>query len=232
LFGHRRGAFTGAVADQLGVFEAADGGTIFLDEIGDIPASVQTSLLRVLQEKEITRLGDAKPTKVNVRILAATHRDLAQAAAAGTFRQDLLYRIRVTRIPVPPLRDRRDDVPLLVSWFLGRMRGAGGRPVDDISRDAMDALVRYDWPGNVRELKSAIESAVISCPTSVIQITDLPVEVTAAAGAALSPDERQRILEALARTEGNRAAAARLLGIGRTTLYRRLKELDIAIEES
>ena len=232
LFGHRRGAFTGAVADQLGVFEAADGGTIFLDEIGDIPASVQTSLLRVLQEKEITRLGDAKPTKVNVRILAATHRDLGQAAAAGTFRQDLLYRIRVARIPVPPLRDRRDDVPLLVSWFLGRMRGAGARPVDDISRDAMDALVRYDWPGNVRELKSAIESAVISCPTSVIQTSDLPAEVTAAAGAALSPDERQRILEALARTEGNRAAAARLLGIGRTTLYRRLKELDIAVEES
>jgi transcriptional regulator with PAS, ATPase and Fis domain/ligand-binding sensor domain-containing protein len=231
LFGHRRGAFTGAVADQIGLFEAADGGTIFLDEIGDVPAAVQTSLLRVLQEKEITRLGDAKPTRVNVRVIAATHRDLSKAVADGTFRSDLLYRIRVARVPVPPLRERRDDIPVLVSWFLGQMRGAAAKPVNDISRDAMDALVRYDWPGNVRELKSAIESAVIACTTSVIQVTDLPREVVAAAAAPLSPNERQRILEALARTAGNRAAAARLLGIGRTTLYRRLKELDISEPE-
>jgi DNA-binding NtrC family response regulator/ligand-binding sensor domain-containing protein len=231
LFGHRRGAFTGAISDQIGLFEAADGGTIFLDEIGDIPVAVQTSLLRVLQEREITRLGEAKPMKVNVRVLAATHRDLSQAAAAGTFRLDLLYRIRVARIPVPPLRERREDIPLLVSWLLGQARGATHRHVEDISRDAMDALVRYDWPGNVRELKSAIESAVIGCATTVVQIGDLPRDVAAAVGAALSPDERQRILEALARTEGNRAAAARLLGMGRTTLYRRLKELGIETDD-
>lgn len=234
LFGHRRGAFTGATADHIGLIEAAHGGTLFLDEIGDIPLGVQASLLRVLQEKEITRLGESVPRKVDVRILAATNRDLNQAVMDGTFRQDLLYRIRVGRIHLPPLRQRLEDVPLLVAWFLGQLRASTAVAVQDVSREAMDLLMEYSWPGNVRELKNAIEYAAAHCRGSVIQIKDLPKEIVGVSGA-ISPaadkhDERQRILEALTRAEGNRARAARQLGIGRTTLYRRMKALGIEIE--
>lgn len=235
LFGHRRGAFTGATADHIGLIEAAHGGTLFLDEIGDIPLSVQTSLLRVLQEKEITRLGESVPRKVDVRILAATNRDLGQAVVEGTFRQDLLYRIRVGRIHLPPLRQRLEDVPLLVAWFLGQFRASTGAPAQDVSREAMDLLMEYPWPGNVRELKNAIEYAAAHCAGSVIQIKDLPPEIVGipgplSAGTDERQDERQRILEALTQAEGNRARAARRLGIGRTTLYRRMKALGIDIE--
>jgi PAS domain S-box-containing protein len=235
LFGHKRGAFTGAVADQMGVFEAAGGGTLFLDEIGDIPASVQTNLLRVLQEKEITRLGESKPRQIDVRLIAATNRDLSQEVAAGRFREDLLYRIRVTRIHLPPLRERREDIPLLVAWFLGQFRAAEEESVRDVSQEAMQTLVNYSWPGNVRELKSAIESAVVRCKGPMIQVADLPPELTGTAPRSmliggLMQDEKQRILDALERTGGNRKAAARLLGMGRSTLYRKLEELGIKPE--
>jgi len=231
LFGHRRGAFTGAVQDHKGLFEAADGGTLFLDEVGDIPANVQTSLLRVLQEREIVRLGDSKPLKVDVRVLAATHHNLADDVARGTFRSDLLYRIRVVRIHLPPLQQRREDIPLLVSHFLGQCGAAAGKRVEGISKDAMRILLSYRWPGNVRELKSAVEFAIVRSKGHVIEAGDLPAEIVAgnpppAALEAEGADERQRLLAALKAARGNRVAAARLLGISRATLYRRLAELN------
>jgi DNA-binding NtrC family response regulator len=235
LFGHKKGSFTGAIDSQEGVFEAAHGGTIFLDEIGDIPAGVQTSLLRVLQEREITRLGEAKPRKVDVRVLAATHHRLADDVEKGTFRRDLLYRIRVARLQIAPLRERPDDVPVLASFFLGQFRSIMEKPVHQISQEAMEALEAYSWPGNVRELKSAIESAVIHCKASVIQYGDLPPEVTAphvpnpARREQSLPDERNRILVALREANGNRSEAARLLGMSRRTFYRRLLEYDLPL---
>lgn len=235
LFGHKRGAFTGAVSDQQGLIEAAEEGTLFLDEIGDIPLTVQTSLLRVLQEWEITRLGESRLRKVNVRVLAATHHNLAHDVTTGTFRADLLYRIRVGRVLLPALRERREDIPLLISHFLNQYRATTGRPVEAVSNDALRLLMAYTWPGNVRELKHAIEFAVIRCPHTIIRPEDLPPEV-------LNQDERipmdlpeemplenekEQILSALKQTGGNRSAAAKLLGIARLTLYRRMSRLGI-----
>jgi PAS domain S-box-containing protein len=178
LFGHRRGAFTGAVTDQKGVFEAAGEGTVFLDEIGDIPPSVQTSLLRVLEENEITRVGDSKPQKIKARIVAATHRNLQEEVAKGQFRKDLLYRIRVARIQVPPLRKRRGDIPLLVASFLAENRVATGKALSEVCREAMQVLERYPWPGNVRELKNALSYAAVHCKSSVLRLQDFPEEIT------------------------------------------------------
>jgi DNA-binding NtrC family response regulator/ligand-binding sensor domain-containing protein/PAS domain-containing protein len=236
LFGHRRGAFTGANDDHVGLFESANQGTLFLDEIGDIPPTVQMSLLRVLQEREITRLGDSRPRKIDVRVIAATHRDLAAEVAAGRFRQDLLYRIRVARIVVPSLRDHRQDIPLLVAWFLGQARTATGKAIHDVTSDVMDTLMRHPWPGNVRELKSAIDSAAIGARGAVIQLSDLPPEILDAGdrrpagepvAIVFAGSEREQIEAAIARAGGNRAAAARLLGVSRATFYRRLRMLGI-----
>jgi transcriptional regulator with PAS, ATPase and Fis domain len=237
LFGHKRGAFTGAVGDQAGLFESADGGTVFLDEIGDIPLNVQTSLLRVLQEKEITRLGEAKPRKVNVRVLAATHHNLNEDVVRGTFRTDLLYRIRVARIHLPPLRDRRDDIPLLAGAFLGQIRATMGKGVDQISPEALRLLLTYAWPGNVRELKNTIEFAAIGCKGRRIDATDLPPEISRPQPNApastfvpcTSHDERTQLLRALNQASGNRSEAAKLLGMSRATLYRRLANHRIDI---
>ena len=229
LFGHRRGAFTGALEDRKGVFEEAEGGTILLDEVGDMPSVVQTALLRVLQEKEVTRVGEARPRKVNVRVVAATHHRLADQVAAGLFRQDLLYRIRVARICISPLRERRDDIPLLVEEFLREARAVTGRPVAGVGPGAMRLLTSHPWPGNVRELKSAIEIAVIRCRGIVLSAGDLPPEVagdepvpTGMAEPGWPEDDRERLLEALRRAGGKRAAAARLLGVSRATFYRHL----------
>jgi len=243
LFGHRKGAFTGAVADQEGLFEAAHGGTLFLDEIGDVALPIQSALLRVLQEREITRIGETRPRKVDVRIVAATNRDLLQRVADGHFREDLLYRLRNARVPVPPLRDRREDIPALVASFLAEERVTGGKLVTDVAPEAMAMLKRHEWPGNVRELRGVVEYAVIHCRGRRIDESDLPQDLLRAPVAVLSPgprppgpvpvpapagdDERSRILAALQRTGGNRARAARVLGIGRATLYRRLAELGI-----
>jgi DNA-binding NtrC family response regulator len=238
LFGHKRGAFTGAIADHAGFFEAADGGTIFLDEIGDMPLEVQTALLRVLQEREVVRLGENKPRKVDVRVLAATQHDLTRATEQGRFRSDLLYRIRVGRVRLPPLRDRREDIPLLVAHFLAQCRAATGKPLEDISHEAMSILLDHPWPGNVRELKSAIEFASIRCAGGVIQASDLPPEILDTEPRPLAPggdgppkDERQLFREALERAGGNRTEAARLLGISRATFYRRLAGLGIHAPE-
>ena len=235
LFGHKRGAFTGAVSDQTGLFEAAEGGTLFLDEIGDIPLAVQTSLLRVLQEREVTRLGEAKLRKINVRVIAATHHHLASDVESGQFRADLLYRIRVGRILLPALRTRREDIPLLATFFLGQCRATTGRPVNMISHEALRLLMAHDWPGNVRELQHAIEFAVIRSRGHTLQPHDFPPEVldqpdlpriTRGKNAPVS-DQDNSIFAALEKTGGNRSAAARLLGISRVTLYRRLSSLGI-----
>jgi len=237
LFGHKRGAFTGAIEDHQGLFEAANGGTLLLDEIGDIPMPVQNQLLRVLQEREIVRLGETRPRKIDVRVLAATHRNLSDEVAKGNFRADLFYRIRVARIAVPALRERREDIPLLAASFLAQFSVAGGKQVTELSHEAVRLLMDYRWPGNVRELRSAVEFAVIRCRGSVIQPDDLPPEIIEPAdGASFIPgdplsDEKARFLEALNRSRGNRALAARLLGISRATLYRRLADFNINPEE-
>jgi PAS domain S-box-containing protein len=239
LFGHARGAFTGATADQVGFFEAASGGTLFLDEIGDVPPAIQSALLRALQEREVTRLGETRPRKVDVRIVTATNRDLRRRVAEGHFREDLLYRLLVGRIRVPPLRERREDIPALVAAFLAEERVTGGKLVTDASPAVLEALSRHAWPGNVRELRSAIEHAVIRCRSRRIELVDLPTEIgtggaSAAPGPApaprqdVEPGDRDRIAAALERTGGNRVRAARLLGVSRATLYRRIEALGLA----
>lgn len=237
LFGHKRGAFTGAIEDHQGVFEAANGGTILLDEMGDIPMPMQNQLLRVLQEREIVRLGETRPRKIDVRLLAATHRSLSDEVTKGSFRADLFYRIRVARISLPPLRSRREDIPLLAASFLAQFSAASGKRVTDISHEALRWLADYDWPGNVREIRSAVEFAVIHCAGAVIQPDDLPPEVfqPAESGGVIPADslmdEQARFLQALDRSRGNRALAARLLGISRATFYRRLADFKIKTDE-
>jgi transcriptional regulator with PAS, ATPase and Fis domain len=237
LFGHKRGAFTGAIEDHQGLLEAANGGTLLLDEIGDIPLTVQNQLLRVLQEREIIRLGESRPRKIDVRVLAATHRNLSEEAAKGSFRSDLFYRIRVARISLPPLRARREDIPLLAASFLAQFSAASGKRATEMSHDALRLLADYHWPGNVRELRSAIEFAVIRCRGAVIPPDDLPPEILHPADfESVIPgdplvDEKARFLQALDRSRGNRALASRLLGISRATLYRRLADLKINSEE-
>lgn len=238
LFGHKKGAFTGAVTDHRGFFEFAHGGTIFLDEIGDMPPSVQTSLLRVLQEKEITRLGESQPRKVDIRILCATHQDLNAQVSQGIFRADLLYRIRVGRIRLPPLRERTADIPALAATFLSQCRHAMGKLfVQDVSPEGLHLLSLYAWPGNVRELKSVIEYVVLQCEGSTIRPHHFPPELLDHPHEPFQPDhhaartagdkDKDRILAALHRSKGHRTRAARLLGISRATLYRWMDDLGI-----
>ena len=230
LFGHRKGAFTGANSDHRGFFESAQGGTIFLDEIGDMPAPVQTSLLRVLQEKEITRLGESQPRKVDVRIVCATHRNLQEQVAQQTFRADLLYRIRVGRIHLPPLRERQEDLPLLIWSFVSQCRQAMGKLfVQDVSPDALARLARYQWPGNIRELKSVIEYAVLQCEGDTIHPRHFPPELLESQPSVPeTAKDRERLLSALKEAKGNRARAAQLLGISRATFYRWLDDLNLS----
>jgi transcriptional regulator with PAS, ATPase and Fis domain len=232
LFGHRRGAFTGAVSDNPGIFEAAQGGTLLLDEIGDLPPRIQTTLLRVIEERRVTRLGETRPRDVDVRLIAATNRDLAQDVADGRFRADLLYRIRIGRICLPPLRERREDLWSIVHHVLREQRAVTGRMAEAVSDEAMRVLLTYDWPGNVRELKNALGYAVIHCRGTAIELEDLPPELLdrqspTAVPLDLPEDERERIVAALERTGGERKAAALLLGIGRATLYRKLAQYGL-----
>jgi DNA-binding NtrC family response regulator len=232
LFGYRRGAFTGAVVDHVGLFEAANGGTLFLDEIGDVPLDVQTAMLRVLEEREVTRVGDSKPRKIDVRVLAATNRDLAEEVSSGRFRNDLLYRIRVARISVPPLRERLEDIPSLANTFLLDAQAQAKKIITGIDPVAMQAMLQYSWPGNVRELKNAVDTATINCDIDVIRIEDLPQEIVA--GAKIQPrvetfgeDSKSQLEAALHQARGNRSKAAKLLGVSRATLYRHLTEAGI-----
>ena len=229
LFGHRKGAFTGATDDREGFFEAADGGTLFLDEIGDVPLDTQRQLLRVFEEEAVTRLGETESRPVDVRIVAATHRNLDEEVEADRFRQDLLYRIRIARVTLPPLRNRQSDLPLLVRTFLREIRARTGAEVTQVSDAALRHLLDYDWPGNVRELRNALEAALIRASGTVLRADDLPLELreTSSKPPRSSDNTAERIRAALAQTNGNRTAAADLLGISRATLYRRLDEYDI-----
>ncbi|BCO08042.1 sigma-54-dependent Fis family transcriptional regulator [Desulfolithobacter dissulfuricans] len=239
LFGHEKGAFTGAVQEKKGKFEVADGGTIFFDEIGDMPLGLQAKLLRVLEDQEITRLGSHKSTKVNVRTIFATAKDLKKAIKERTFREDLFYRINVVPIHLPPLRERGEDITALAEHFLKIYSAKYGKEGLDISPDAYKSLLAYDYPGNVRELKNAIERAVLLSTGSHIHVTHLPSEFRRIAEdlPCITEDmpldegvkcyERQRILKALEETKGKKIEAAAKLGISRKVLWKKLKDLDI-----
>ncbi len=277
LFGHEKGAFTGATEKKLGRFEMADKGTLFLDEIGELPLGLQTKFLRVLEERRFERVGGTRTIEVDVRVVAATNRDLAEMARRGTFREDLYYRLSVIQIDVPPLRERADDVPLLAEHFFGRFRSQAGRRIQGFSADALAALMAHPWPGNVRELRNAVERAVVLGDSEVIQRSDLPPQIAAssrpnptensapqvavganpglasslppapspaptvahpplaAATAGTAPAaprslrelERDGIIAALHATGGNKAQAAALLEIDRSTLYKKLKDYGI-----
>jgi len=249
LFGHERGAFTGAAGVHRGRFEQANNGTLLLDEVGEMSATTQAALLRALQERSIRRVGGASEIAINVRIVCATHRDLAALVQSGRFRQDLYFRLMVYPVQVPPLRNRIDDIPLLVAHFLGVFADDVGRRPESISANALDALRRYSWPGNVRELQNCVHRAMLACDGSQIDMAHLPPEVAAAAlppapraprgSVRASPIEepiltlvemeRRAIARALRHTDGSVSKAARLLGIGRATLYRRLAELDMTV---
>ncbi len=232
LFGHEKGAFTGAVERRIGRFELADGGTLFLDEVGDIPAELQPKLLRVLQEQEFERLGSARTLKVNVRVVAATHRDLARLAATGGFRQDLFYRLHVFPIHLPPLRQRRDDIPALARHFTRHFSRRLGKEVDVIPEAALDALRGHDWPGNVRELEHFIERAVILSPGRELSLppSSLPTAPHAAPAGTLKDAEREMIrlaLEECGGVVGGPTGAAARLGLKRTTLLARMQKLGL-----
>jgi PAS domain S-box-containing protein len=229
LFGHARGAFTGATHDRAGRFEQANGGTLLLDEIGDLSPGIQVKLLRVLQEREIERVGENRVRAVDVRILAATHRSLRRRVEEGSFREDLFYRLNVIPIHLVPLRQRREDIPALVKTFVEELREVTGKRARGVSGDAMRILMDHDWPGNVRELRNAVEHALVKSQGQVLQGEDLPREflerIPTAPGP--MPGERQRLLDALERSEWNRTRAAQDLGIDRSTLWRRMRKLGI-----
>ncbi|MBQ71890.1 MAG: sigma-54-dependent Fis family transcriptional regulator [Planctomycetaceae bacterium] len=241
LFGHVRGAYTGADRDREGVFEYADGGTLFLDEIGDMPLSMQPRLLRVLESGEVIRLGSNDPKQVDVRFVSATNRDLRQASEDGAFREDLFFRIRGVEINIPPLRDRREDIPLLVNHAAGRFAAEMDQPIPTVSEPAMLRLVGYAWPGNVRELFNAVHRMVIASENDRIEVRDVPEEIRSSdadedpsslaggslAGVGLDRLEKEAIRQTLALTGGNREQTANLLGIGERTLYRKLKEYGL-----
>jgi transcriptional regulator with PAS, ATPase and Fis domain len=234
LFGHARGAFTGAVQARIGLFEATNGGTLLLDEIGDVTPGMQVKLLRVLQEREIRRVGENQDRPVNVRVIAATNHELVKDIEAGEFRQDLFYRLNVVQLHVPPLRDRREDILPLARVLLASAAKKCSRRVTGLTPRAADQLLRYDWPGNVRELDNAMESAVAVGHGNRVEVDDLPEAVRRAVPSpslsgpvrALGEVERDYILAVLDLHEGNKTRTAKELGIGSATLYRKLKEYD------
>jgi len=241
LFGYEKGAFTGAVASKPGKFELADKGTLFLDEIGDVPPATQVKLLRVLQEREFERLGGTRTVKVDVRLIAATNRDLREALEQGTFREDLYYRLNVVPIDIAPLRERKEDIPDLVNLFISRFAGDSGKPVKGIAPEAMQILAHHHWPGNVRELQNIIERACALATGTVLEAGDIHLDVRPAKavngasgflpeGMTLEHWEDEMIQEALRRANGNKSQAARLLGLSRNALRYRLSKIGIADE--
>jgi PAS domain S-box-containing protein len=240
LFGYKAGAFTDARSDKPGRFAVAEGGTIFLDEIGDVSAAMQVRLLRVLQEQVYEPLGGVKPVKANVRVIAATHRDLAELVKAGGFREDLYYRINVMRLELPTLRERREDIPLLIDHFIGRFNRLQDKDIVGVSDDVLEVLMKHDYPGNARELENIIEHAFVLCRGGMIEMGHLPPELGARSSARsnstskgmnLRELESLHIADALRRNEGNRKAAAEELGIHPSTLFRKIKDLGIEIPE-
>jgi DNA-binding NtrC family response regulator len=237
LFGHERGAFTGALQLKQGKMELAHGGTVFLDEVGDISMELQTKLLRFLQEREFDRVGGTKPISVDVRIIAATNRDLNDAVQKGRFRQDLFYRLNVVAISLPPLRDRKEDIGALADYFLKRFAGETKKDLSEITKDAYQNLLAYDWPGNVRELANAIERAVVLGQGPKLTAADLPIEnvstgptlgqLTMSYHEAVDDYRRELIAKALAQSQGSKLAAAKILGLQRTYLSRLIKTLGV-----
>jgi two-component system response regulator HydG len=237
LFGHEKGAFTGAIQQRKGRFELADGGTIFLDEISEMPPATQVKLLRVLQEGEFERVGGTQTLKADVRVIAATNRNLEDEVAEGRFRKDLFYRLNVIHMVIPPLRDRVEDIHLLALHFLDKFCLENDRPPMGFSPEAVRALKSYAWPGNVRELQNLVERAVALCTNSMVEFEDLPDEIrrhspeddkiVLPVGSSMDEIERQAIVQTLKKTGGDKELTARLLGIGLATLYRRLKEMEL-----
>lgn len=238
LFGHVKGAFTGAIRDKVGVFQAADGGTMFLDEIGDTSPVLQLKLLRVLQEGEIRRVGDEKGSKVDVRVLTATNKDVKHLLTTGAMREDFYYRIRVFEIALPPLRERREDLPVLVKHFIAEGSKFHARSIKNIDQDAMQHVMRHPWPGNIRELRNAIEYAFVTAEEGCLTVFDLPPEVRTPKCHStqgpirkpLNPEQQaeyDQILEALHKAKGGKTKAAELLGYSRVTLWKKLQKFDI-----
>tara|TARA_R110002095_G_scaffold2463_10_gene10062 strand:- start:5307 stop:6740 length:1434 start_codon:yes stop_codon:yes gene_type:complete len=250
LFGHEQGAFTGAVGKRIGKFEHANGGTLFLDEVGEMPMQTQIKLLRVLEDRKIARLGNNEEISLNVRLVAATNADLLEMVKQGSFRQDLYYRLSVVKIELPPLRERRGDIPLLTDHFLKELSSQYGKPYEGISRAARRALMAYDWPGNIRQLKNAAERMLVLDTDGILDLDDLPEEIVPLGGSEgdgsyssdrsgadfligrpFSEVERYYIERALDLADGKREEAAKMLGIGERTLYRKLKEYQKQKEE-
>ena len=237
LFGHERGAFTGAVEQKKGKMELAHGGTVFLDEVGDISTELQTKLLRFLQEREFERVGGSRPIRIDVRIIAATNRDLTAAVDNGSFREDLFYRLNVVSLPLPPLRERKEDIPGLANYFVKRFALETKKTFDGIAPDALKKLVAYSWPGNVRELSNEIESALVLGQGPQLTISDLPAKIISAPASkaretlsyhsAVDDFRRDLINKTLLQTQGSRVAAAKILGLQRTYLSRLIKSLGL-----
>jgi transcriptional regulator with PAS, ATPase and Fis domain len=230
LFGHKKGSFTGAISDREGRFVAADTGSIFLDEIGDMPQMMQVKLLRVLEEKIVERVGENKPISVDIRLISATHQDLHELVSAGRFRHDLLYRINPIIIHTPPLRDKKEDIPLLVRHYLKKIAVTNDTGPKKLSSPAMDILTKYHWPGNVRHLINALEHASITSRDGTIEVSDLPDYVfheKAPVKSEIQHSAKENIRAALALHKGNKTKAAEYLGISRVTLWKRIKELQI-----
>ena len=235
LFGHEKGAFTGAMARKRGRFELANGGTIFLDEIGEINQNIQVKILRVLQDKRFERVGGEETLEVDVRVIAATNKDLEEEIKKGNFREDLFYRLNVVHIHVPPLRERKDDIPLLINTFMQEFAKENGKGIKNIDNHARAALYKYSWPGNIRQLKNCMESAVVMCSSDTITLNDLPPTIKSESSAnsmqipfGVTLDEAEKIIiqQTLAQNQGNKSKTAEVLGIGRKTLHRKLDEYE------
>jgi two-component system NtrC family response regulator len=244
LFGHRKGSFTGALSDRIGKFEAANEGTIFLDEIGELALNLQVKLLRVIQEREIDKIGHPRPIPVNVRIIAATNRNLKNLAEDGEFREDLYYRLSVVTIEIAPLRERREDIPLLIQHFLAKVCKRYNVPPISLTPEAMERLREYNWPGNVRELENAVERLVVLAKSDTIQERDLPLEIRHADsriaaidlklpddGISLEEVEKELLVRALEKHGGNQTQAAKYLNISRKTLIYRMEKYHLAGSE-
>jgi transcriptional regulator with PAS, ATPase and Fis domain len=239
LFGYVRGAFTDARKDRRGLFQEAEGGILFLDEISEIPVNLQAKLLRVIEDKEVRPLGANQTEKVDTRVVSACNRDLQRLVEEGSFRHDLYYRLNVIRIELPPLRERLEDIPLLVDHFIRKFADQTTRKIDAIEQEALAALMQYRWPGNVRELEHAIERAVLLGKDATIRVKDLPpqffegdaspapINAALAKGYTLRELEREYITRVMENTKGNKSEAAKILGVDRTTLYRKLEEYKV-----
>ena len=245
LFGHHKGAFTGAYRHRKGLFETANGGDIFLDEIGDIPLTTQAKLLRVLETKQFIRIGGNRPIDVDIRIITATNRNLAERVSEGLFREDLFYRINVFPVQLPPLRERKDDITLLINAFIHELQSDTQKRISGVSSEVMDIFMQYHWPGNIRELKSALEYAFLVAESGQVEIQHLPAQlqsaiktetapqsVAADAGTAVGPEEKAQLIEALRKAGGNQSRAAGILGVHRMTVFNRMRKYGITLKNN